>query len=256
MIALFLLTLTPAADPLAEARESYRAGLEARADAAKARPLFRHAAEACERLWALGHRNPALARNMAQAHLLAGDLPRAIRAYHLGLRLAPNDRDLRAGLAHTREQVPYPAGGALADSARPRERRSPLRFAPATVVYAGAAGLYLLGFLALARAWMTRRPGWWAAGATMLVLAIGVGLWTGWEADRLAAEYSQPLVIVEKGGTSMHRGNGAEYPWRVPERLPEGVELRVLGERGGWLQVQLAGGEVGWVDERRVVKVE
>jgi hypothetical protein len=265
VIALLLLTATSGADarPDADAlryaesgEQAYRAGLEARTDAAKARLLFREAALAFERLWQQGRRNPAVARNLAQASLLAGDLAGAIRAYHLGLRVAPHDRSLREGLSFARGEVAYPREGMLAESARPRERRSLLHYASAETFWAAAIGLYLLGLIAFARAWMTRQPGWWLAGGVAQVLAVTVAVATAWEDRRLAAEADRRLAIVVGGGTVLHRGNGAEYPPRLPDRLPEGVEMRILGERGGWLQVQLAGGEIGWVDSARVVKVD
>jgi tetratricopeptide (TPR) repeat protein len=242
----------PASDLRGEAEAAYRAGLEARADAAKARPCFARAAAAYERLWQIGPRTPALARDLAQTHLLAGDLARAIRTYRLGLRLAPSDRDLRVGLDFARQQVAYPVTGSLTESARPRERRSLLHVAPAILFYAAAGGLYLLGCLGLARGWMTRRPSWWAVGGAGLILAAALAGGTAWEAQRRADE-RRPFAVVAGGGTGLHKGNGDEFPLRVPERLPEGVELSVLAERGGWLQVQLAGGEVGWLDRARVV---
>jgi hypothetical protein len=264
VIALLLLTATSGADTNSDAdalrfaesgEQAYRAGLEARSNSAKARPLFREAALTFERLWRQGRRNPALARNLAQASLLAGDLAGAIRAYHLGLRTAPHDRSLRDGLNFARQEVAYPKEGTLAESARPRERRSLLHYASAEIFWAAAIGLYVLGLIAFVRAWMTRQPGWWLAGGGALVLAAVVAGATAWEDRRLAAEADRPLAIVAGGGTVLHRGNGAEYPPRLPDRLPEGVEMRILGERGGWLQVQLAGGEIGWVDAGRVVQL-
>jgi hypothetical protein len=263
VIAVLLLSLSPAADqealPDAQryaqlAETAYRAGLVAQANATKARPFFREAAQAYDQLWRLGRHNPEVARNMAQAYLLAGDLARAIRAYHRGLHSAPHDRTLRDGLAFAQAQVQYPAAGTL-DSARPRERPSILHYASADTFGLGAASLYLLGCLALARAWMMRRPGWWIAGGALIFLAVVAGGFTWWEERRLAEENSQRLAIIATGGTVLHRGNSAEFPPRLPERLPEGVEASVLAERGGWLQVQLAGGEIGWVSRERVVEL-
>ena len=102
---------------------------------------------------------------------------------------------------------------------------------------------------------MMRRPGWWIAGSALIFLAVLVGGVTWWEERRLAEVHSQRLAIIATGGTVLHRGNGAEFPPRLPDRLPEGIEARVLAERGGWLQVQLAGGEIGWVNRERCVEL-
>ena len=47
--------------------------------------------------------------------------------------------------------------------------------------------------------------------------------------------------------TELRTGNSDEYPRRQDARLPAGVELKVLNERGGWLHVELANGVAGWV---------
>ena len=74
---------------IALADAAYRAGLEARTDAERARQQFAHAARMYDRIWTSGVHNAALARNRAQAHLLAGDLGRAIAAYRSGFRPSP-----------------------------------------------------------------------------------------------------------------------------------------------------------------------
>ena len=55
--------------------------------------------------------------------------------------------------------------------------------------------------------------------------------------------------------TDLRTGNNDEYPKRLDPRLPAGVEMKVLGERGGWLHVELSGGAVGWVPRARVAEV-
>ena len=243
-------------DLLALAESEYRAGIDARADAAKARPHFAKAAAAYERLWRNGHRSAGLARHLAQAYLLAGDLPQAIRAYHLGMRLVPHDSDLQAGISYAREQVRYPMTGNLSEIGRYRDRNSILRYAPAWFYGLMAIAIYSLALLSLARGWMSRRPIWWVTGGVLGVLAMLTTAAALWENKHIADDNALSLVVVKGDGTMLHRGNGTEFPIRLTERLPEGVEMLVLTERGGWLQVQLAGGVVGWVDARRVVRVE
>jgi len=241
---------------LESAESAYRTGIEERQDAAKARPSFRKAAQAYEQLWSMGQRNHIIARDLAQSHLLAGNLAGAIRAYHLGLRLKPDDRALQSGLAFAREQVEYPATGNLAESARARPRPSLLHYAPMAVIWGSALALYCLATLAFARAWMTRRPGWRLCALVSLLLAVVMAGAGWWEERSLAADERLPLVVVNENGASLHRGNGKEFPLRLADTLPPGVELRVLGERGGWFHVELAGGEIGWVSTERVLRVD
>ena len=100
--------------------------------------------------------------------------------------------------------------------------------------------------LALTRWWMTRRGGLLvcavaAFGACTLVGA--VLLWQDWQSR---AEARHPLVVIKDDGVLFYRGNGLAYP-RYETPLNSGVEARLLFERGEWLQLELADGEVGWV---------
>ena len=53
----------------------------------------------------------------------------------------------------------------------------------------------------------------------------------------------------------LRKGNSEFYPARLEAVLPKGVEARELTRRGGWVQVRLAGGAVGWLPETAVLKV-
>ena len=41
--------------------------------------------------------------------------------------------------------------------------------------------------------------------------------------------------------------HGLNYPPRSETPLNRGVEARLLFVRGDWLQIELSGGEIGWV---------
>jgi len=239
---------------LAAADAVYRSGLEARADADRAREQFARAAWLYDRIWASGLHNAALARNRAQAHLLAGDLGRAIAAYRSGLRLAPHDRALREGLTFARERVAYPLDGNLPRLARPREPWSLLNWAPVGVYTLSAAFLYFGGWLALARAWMKRRSSCWITGGLLIAVAVGLFFAVAIEQRVQMDEHSdvQPAVTIG-AETPFRTGNSSEYPPRLEAPLPAGVEIHLLAERGGWAQIQLAGGPIGWVPRADLV---
>jgi hypothetical protein len=115
-------------------------------------------------------------------------------------------------------------------------------------VFALAAGL------AAARYAMTRTPGWLGVGGLALAaLAVLGGLWRQDDRERARRE-SLPLVVVAADVT-LRRGNADSYPPRFDARLPRGVEARELGRRGGWAQVELAGGAAGWLPEAAVIPV-
>jgi hypothetical protein len=239
-------------DVLTAAERAFAEGTARRDNAAAARGWFREAANGYDELWRRGFRNPALARNRARAHRLAGDLPGAIAALHQGLAVARYDRPLQVELEGARSAVAYPIDGDLAAQCRPPPARTVgTRMSPAEA-YLVAGLLWLLVCGGVARFAMTRARWWlvfaggWAAG-----LAVLGGLW--WSDHRAQARGgARPLVIVADDAT-LRRGNAESYPPRLEPKLPRGVEARELTRRGGWVQVELAGGAVGWLPEAAVM---
>jgi hypothetical protein len=236
----------PDADLLAEASAAFRVGIERRDQPAGARAAFLRAAHLYERLHRRGADNAELNRNLGNACLLAGDLPRAILAYRRGLRFAPADRGLQEGLAAARSQVAFPQGDTLGRP--PVEQRPPWlpRFAAGWYL-ALAFVAYTCACLAAARWWMLRRGRLLAlAGLGFLVaLVLLAGLVAEeWRDNDLVA---RPLVVIADDGVLLRNGNGLRYPPRYETPLNRGVEARLLFVRGDWLQIELNGGEVGWV---------
>ena len=87
------------------------------------------------------------------------------------------------------------------------------------------------------------------AGAGENVLA-GLAGYNHWSAK---LEAVQPLVVIADDGVLLRKGNGLTYPPRYDTPVNRGVEARLLFDRGEWLQIELAGGEVGWVPRRYVL---
>ena len=251
-----LFSATMIASPPSAADE-YRAGLESRADAVQARLHFLRAAEEFERAWNSGERTTEIARNMAQARFLAGDAGRAIRDYRRGLRLAPHDRELQQGLNSVRDRIAYPLASDRGTSLSPIETRSALdRIAVSWHRLAwGAIALSALGWFTLARGWKTSRRGLLGLGLGSIIVAAAFGGWLWWEDHRLRSHWAEPTAIVVSA-TDLRTGNSEEYARRMAVRLPAGTELRVLGERGGWLQVELPDGTAGWLSSSFAVEVD
>jgi hypothetical protein len=256
-VAFALLLATPAfasspADALAQAEEAFAAGVEHRGDSSKARPAFARAATAYESLWDQGHRTPEVAVNRSRAHRLAGDLPRAVAALRDGLAVARYSRPLQAELADARAAVQYPLDGELAEQARPKSLRGvSTRMSPAEA-WGLAGGLWLVACAGVARFAMARNALWLAlAGLAVAVLLALGGLWLqDWRTRE--REESLPLLVVPRDAT-LRRGNADAYPPRFDAALPKGAEVRELSRRGGWVQVQLPGGAVGWLPEAAVI---
>src|SRR5262249_5029636 len=203
--------------------------------------------DALDELRLRGVHNPTLYRNLGNANLLADDVGRAIFAYRVGLRLAPNDPSLRAGLVEGRKRVVYsPADPRFG---RPPEPRYPDWLPRVDVVwlFAGAVLCYSAACLLFAHWRMTRRPG----PRTVALIALGLAIvCTALAVDAVRTEHAErdrPLVVIVEDGVLMMKGNNDAFAPRYETPLNPGVEGRLLFERDGWLQIELTGGEIGWV---------
>ncbi len=242
------------AEILASAEQAFSEGTRLRDDSTKARPAFARAATGYDELWRRGHHNADLALNRANAHRLAGNLPATIVALNEGLAATPWSRPLQLALQDARSAVAYPITGDLAAHCRPPTVTgisTRMSLAEAWIV-AGLLWLLLCG--GVARFAMTRRPTWLLSVVACAVgLAILGGFWRQDSRERhLANEH--PLVVLAED-VVLRKGNADAYPARLDAKLPRGVEARKLTERGGWIQIRLAGGVVGWVPEAVVLSV-
>lgn len=263
-IILFALTIGPGGYVLSSAFDDTLVSLAAhefeqgknwRHDAAKARTRFREAARLYDELWRRGVRDPNLALNRANAHRLAGDLPGAILALNEGLAAARWNRPLQMALEDARAAVVYPASSDLPVRCRPGPsttigtRMSPFE---AWII---AALFWFLACGGLARFAMMR-TGWWLAFASVWLAALAVlgGLWL--QDDRIRARDDEHPLIVVADDVSFRKGNSESYPLRLDgvAKLPKGVEAREVSHRGGWVQIRLADGVIGWIPEAAALK--
>jgi tetratricopeptide (TPR) repeat protein len=238
----------PDAELLRQAEAAFRRGAAQRSDADKARQDFAEAARGYERLRRRGADNADLYRNQGNAYLLAGQLPEAVLAYRRGLRCAPHDGVLRDNLDYARDQVHY----GPENRGRPDDPIWPawLPRLDRALFLLTAFLLYGLACFHATRALLTADGRHFSRAALLLALAVAAaGLWAyltwrGWR------EAESPLVVIARDGVPLARGNGPSYPPnpQLPQ-LNRGMEARLLHRRGGWLQIELPGGAVGWVPQ-------
>jgi hypothetical protein len=235
-----------------QAESAFAEGVRLRDDAARARPYFRRAAECFEDLRQRGVANAVLYRNLGNAWLLAGDLPQAILSYRRGLRLTPGDRDLRAALAEARALVVYPAGSSLGQP-RPAGRPPWLPYPSPRWLFFAAVACYALACAVLTRWLMLRNRKHLTIGINLVIaaalLTIGTGVLGHWQGQ----ESARPLVVIADDGLLLRKGDNLQFPPRYPAPVNKGVEARLLFTRGDWVQIELAGGEVGWVPRQFVL---
>jgi hypothetical protein len=235
-------------DLLNQAETAFAHGLRLREAGERGGTSFRQAAQAYEQLRSRGVRNPLIDRNLGNAYYLAGDLPQAILAYRRGLRRAPADPVLRDHLEQARAQVNF-AEGSSTGRPRPSSR-------PGWLVALGPGWLFFLftltysaGWICLVRWWMVRQGRFLAAGVGLLVLAAATGWLLG---DRPWRQ--EGTLVVARDGVLLRKGNGRSFPVWTDTPINRGVEARLLFRRDDWLQIELAGGEIGWVHAADVIE--
>jgi hypothetical protein len=236
------------------ARNEFASGVAGRQDAVEARYRFAKAAQLFDNHWYHDAvYSPALALNRGHAHVLAGNLPQAILAFHDGLALAPYDAELQQSLTAARNMISYPSATDPRERIRPDPPRNLRNRVAPWDLYRLASVSVMLLVVGLAKRFTTR-PHWAvpvaALGGTGWLLVAGVGM--AMHQERVADE-AKPLAVVVADRAILRMGNGESYPPRIEARLPRGAELRVVGRRGGWRQVELPGGGVGWLPDTAVI---
>ncbi|HEY2787056.1 MAG TPA: SH3 domain-containing protein [Fimbriiglobus sp.] len=194
--------------------------------------------------------SPAEADDRGKVAAVAGNLPAALLDFRLGLAENPGDRELGDLLEAARDLVAYPPVSDSAERIRPDPPGKWDRWVGAwelTAAGVGFAGLFAIGLAGR----FTVRPRW--AWSVLLVGLIGFSAVVAamlWPRDRGGTV----AVVVPESGAVLRTGNADSYPPRTAFPLPRGAELTVLIRRGGWVQVQLAGGAVGWVREGELLE--
>jgi hypothetical protein len=229
--------------------ESYREALES--DTREHRLQgFRRA----ERLFAAAiessGENAELYANLGNAALQAERLGTAVLAYRRALTLAPGLERARQNLQHARsllpQWVPTPSEGGVLDtfflwhSTVSRGDRADL-----------AAALFALAALCLAASIYLRSQAlrYTALLATTAWLALLLSL-----ALDPARDASSEGVVVAREAVA-RAADSINAPSRLGEPLPGGTEVKILEDRGGWLQIGLHNGRNAWVSASSVERI-
>jgi hypothetical protein len=260
------LMLTPAAEPsspddlLSQAEAAFAEGVQqAAARPIDARKCFGRAAALFEKLHQVGAANPTLYRNLGNAHILAREpdgpadksLAQAILAYRRGLQLDPSDGELHRSLEFARQQVVYPPPGTFGSPET--DHRPPWLPRLPGVLLAVAVACYTLGCLALARWFMVRRRNYLTAAGCLAILMALFAAAFALELRQLGQEARYPAVIIARDDVRLLKGNGSLYPPCYETQVNRGVEARLRHDKGRWLQIELSGGQIGWVPRDAVL---
>jgi uncharacterized protein YdbL (DUF1318 family) len=230
---------------LGEAARAYAdaAALSA-ADPAAARTLYRDSAEKYDILARAGCDNGALLMNLGLARLRAGQLGRAIAAFHrakIELGQTPQiDRALAEARSARDGAGPLTSRPDLAGQVDSIVARIPLNWqvifalAAWAVFWLAVAGAVFLGHFPFKAVWIP-------AGLIVLVLS-GSILW-----QVMRTEPGAMGVVVDEPAI-LRSGAGASFAPAAAEPLLPGQEFRIERRSGGWVEVRLSDGRIGWLE--------
>ena len=228
---------------LAEAQGAYDSGISVlRGDPQGANEAFHSAAARFQQLVDDGISNGTLHYNLANAYLQAGELGRAILHYRKAHKLIPGDARLEHNLEYARtlrrSRIAPSGQRALAGALLGWHERFSLR-----ARFHAFLGAYVFFWVLLAalllRPWPPGR--WLAVVAAVAWLACGVSV----AADLLADQGGEAVVLADD--VVVRKGNSTGFEPQFEQPLHQGVELRILDERGGWLYIELPNGKTGWI---------
>jgi len=222
-----------------------------RDDPAGAEELYRKSAAAFETLSEHGVRNAALEYNLGNAYFRLGELGRAILHYRRAQHLDPTDDALTLNLEYARNRVePYikPSGG--------RQLMSRLMF---WTSHTSVRERFWLASIASIAGWlgMAIRLRWRSRALTLLaslviVLGLANAASVGWQ---LYDESRRPPAVVLGGEHVLRLGRGDGYDPALSQPLGPGVELRILSQRGDWVEVQLRDDKTGWLPDAALERI-
>lgn len=248
-LALLLLASACRREPTRDEVESFAAANAALAQATTPAEC-RAIAARYEELLVRAGANGAVLHGLGNAWFRAGDAGRAIAAWRRAERLRPRDPWLAANLAQARQGLPT-GTASLVELLLPwRDELSIGEQAWTFTLTSALACLALLGQRGLPRARATLRAVAWLT-AVLAILAL-----LTFARTILATSFTRHAVIsgtTEEGDVVVRKGDGESFAPALTEAVRPGTECIVRDTRGGYVQVELPGGHVGWVPESRVV---
>jgi tetratricopeptide (TPR) repeat protein len=204
---------------------------------------FTEAASAYEKILETSHASPAIYFNLGNTFFKSGPMGRAIAAYRQAEKISPRDPDLRANLQFARNQVQGP-------TLRPgRWERGLVTLSLNEWTWLSAGAVWLTFALLTARqvrpALARPLKNWTLASAVI------AGILIGCLATALASTSMAKTAIITVTEAAVRSGPFDESPNAFTAR--DGAELRVLDQKGDWLQVTDGTRRLGWVKSGSVL---
>lgn len=199
------------------------------------------------------YNSAALQLNIGNCWFKMGDVAHAVLHYERGLRLAPGDEDLLANLDLANEQVKdrvaeKPSFALGTTWARLRGGHDPDQWARRSL-WACALFFVLLTAAIVVRRKALRRIVLGSAGAALIFLVLCIAFAIARHGEVL--DDSQAIIMEPKVDVLGEPRPGS----KVLFVLHKGTKLTVLQAAGGWYEVQLPNGNVGWMPPATIERI-
>jgi tetratricopeptide (TPR) repeat protein len=239
----------PIVRPLEAANAAFDRGIaDESIDANARKAAFTEAAEQYESALRR-RRNGAIAYNLGNARVRAGDAPGAIAALQAAQLLSPADPRIAANLAEVRRQVAAPIAPPAPTTLE--TLRAAWSHLSESLRYFTALGAWSLGLALFVWGMMSPEPQRARAErAGFAIAALGVAFFATLVLDAAAMRHSNLGVLGTS--TTLRKGNGLGFEPVFKDPLPAGTEFRLGESRPGWQEVRLPDGTTGWIDETAV----
>jgi hypothetical protein len=203
---------------------------------------FRAARDRFQAVVDAGIDNGWLYYNLGNTHLRLGEIGEAIADYRRAERLIPNDQRLKANLRFARSL----RRNHIESSGKRTFLRTVFFWHYSSAVRTRGTGAmigYGLFWLLLAGRvlWPQVRLGYPILACLVLWVTLGASV-----AIDLPSQNGSTEGVLVVDQVVVRKGNGDSYDPQFEEPLHEGVEFKMVEQRGGWLRIELADGNQGW----------
>ena len=246
---------------LDEATQTYRQAVAViETDRAEANELLSTAMAKYQLLIDAGVHSAQLFQNQGNACFQSGRLGAAIANYQNGLVLNPLNRQLKTNLDAVMAVVESKRSGELEP---PLEKRAnvldvvsyfnqALLAATGRTVMLGLLALSSLLFWALLFVWIFR-PTFpvriLAIGPFILLAVSAISLWLASE-----TKHSNFQAVLVSKQVVLHSGDGQEFDRVAEIASADGVQVNILEQRSGWLQIETAQNQQGWIPREDAIQ--
>ena len=238
-------------EAITEARKAEEAFRNANAIAARdtdqAKDLYSQAILHYEKIINVGRiKNAPLYYNLANAHLLKGDLGKAIINYLRAEKLEPANSDIQKNLAFARSR--------RIDTVQIKTKKRVLHtlffwhydFSINTRFFLACLSFATLFTALTLIIWFRKRP-------TLIVVSVITGFLLLCFSISVAAETihsaRQTCGVIIADSVIARQGDGQNYPPSFKDPLHEGTEFELLEKRPNWLHIKLADDSKAWIKD-------